>query len=76
MIWESEYWKKPLLRLANKFTEWQTPRIWDEKDLVGLEKDLFIAFYSIRKLIDARKLSDTVAGMIIPVSVYPNKVKM
>ena len=75
MIWQSIYWKKPLLRLANKLTKWQAPQIWDEPDLVGLEKDLFIAFYSIRKLIDAKKLTDATAGMMVNVSIYPDKGK-
>lgn len=73
MIWESVYWKKPLLQLANKLTKWQAPQKWGHRDLVGLEKDLFIAFYSIRKLMDAKKLSGSTAEMMVNVSVYPNK---
>lgn len=75
MIWESHYWKEPLLLLADKLTQWQAPQEWEEEDLVGLEKDVFIAFYSIRKLIEARKLSDATAGMMVSNSAYPNKGK-
>lgn len=75
MIWESEYWKKPLLRLAGKLNRWSTPRVWTEQELVSIEKDVFIAFYSIRKLIDAKKLSDSTEAMMISVNMFPGKGK-
>lgn len=72
MIWESEYWKKPLLQLANKLFRWSNPREWTERELVDIEKDIFVAFYSIRKLMDAKKLSDSTEEMPINVNIYPN----
>ncbi len=75
MIWESSYWKKPLLRLAKKYSLWKSPREWTERELVSLEKDIFVAFYSIRKLMDAWKLSDSALEMTVNVSVYQNKGK-
>lgn len=75
MIWESQYWKEPLLLLADKLNQLKTPQTWDEEDFVDIEKDIFIAFYSIRKLIDAKKLSDTTSEMLVSVSLYHNKGK-
>lgn len=73
MIWESEHWKEPLLRLASKLVRWGKPREWTERELVRIEKDIFVAFYSIRKLMDAKKLSDSTEIMPVNVSIYPSK---
>jgi hypothetical protein len=75
MIWESEHWKKPLLRLASKLVRWRNPREWTERELVSIEKDIFVAFYSIRKLMDAKKLSDATEVMPVNVTIYPSKGK-
>lgn len=75
MIWDSQYWKEPLLHLADKLVQWRGPRAWTEQDLVDIEKDVFVAFYSIRKLIEAKKISDSTAKMAVNVGLYPNKGK-
>jgi hypothetical protein len=75
MIWESEHWKKPLLHLASKLVRWRKPREWTERELVSIEKDIFVAFYSIRKLMDAKKLSDGTETMPVNVSIYLSKDK-
>ncbi len=75
MIWESEDWKRPLLRLASKLARWSTPREWTERELASLEKDIFIAFYSIRKLMEAKKLSNATEVMPLNVAMYPSKHK-
>jgi hypothetical protein len=75
MIWESDHWKMPLLRLASKLARWSIPREWTERELVSIEKDIFIAFYSIRKLMDAKKLSDATELMPLNVAIYPTKHK-
>lgn len=60
MIWESSYWKKPLLRASTKITELsQTPNPSDD-DLGNLEYLAMNGFYAIRKLLEAEtKLSRT-----------------
>jgi hypothetical protein len=75
MIWESEYWKEPLLKLASKLVRWKKPREWTERELVSIEKDVFVALYSIRKLMDAKKLSNATEVMSVSVSIYPSEGK-
>lgn len=75
MIWESEYWKKPLLRLANKIKQWSKQSELTERDLIRIEREIFIAFYSIRKLMEAKKLSDSTEIMPVPVTIHLNKGK-
>jgi hypothetical protein len=52
MIWESCYWKEPLLEMAGRLRALKAGRHrLTEKRLVELERDIFIGFYSIRKLL-------------------------
>ena len=75
MIWESYYWKEPLLKLASKITRWQREKNWSERILVNIEREIFIAFYSIRKLMEAHKLSDSTETLKINVYSYTNRGK-
>jgi len=52
MIWESYYWKTPLLRMARRLRALKTAGELSEKQLVQIERDIFIGFYSIRKLFE------------------------
>jgi|CXWL01.1.fsa_nt_gi hypothetical protein len=58
MIWESHFWKEDLVRLARQLQKRRKQRRWPERSLAKLEKEVFIGFYGIRKLLEARKLSD------------------
>ena len=60
MIHESCFWKEPLLESALRFKEYCSYSEIDEETYVKIEKDIFIGFYSIRKLIDTEtKVTDT-----------------
>jgi len=71
MIWESGYWKDDLLRVAARLRRRQQQRRWPQVSLANVEKDLFLGFYAVRKLIDAGKLSDSTVAMTIAVAVHP-----
>jgi len=75
MIWESGYWKKPLVKLADKITRWQRQKKWTEQILVNIEREFFLAFYSIRKLMEAKKLTDKTRNLKVLMKYYPNKGK-
>lgn len=60
MILESSYWKNDLLKLADKLQHRIIQKRWGGKNIFALEKDLFIGFYAIRKLIESQKISDSV----------------
>jgi hypothetical protein len=70
MIWESTYWKEELFRQAEKLKKCQHQRRWSERSLARLEKIVMIGFYSIRKLVEAKLLSDAIRQMRLPVVKY------
>ncbi|NQT51687.1 hypothetical protein HQ576_06545 [bacterium] len=71
MIWDSAPWKTELLRIAVRFRKRLRQRRWPEQSLVCVEKDVLIAFYVIRKLIEARsKLSTSTASDMLELKAY------
>ncbi len=71
MIWESAYWKVELFRHARRIRRRQSVKKWVERSTAGLEKDLMIGFYSIRKLIEAHKVSDEIRDRPLHLRGYP-----
>lgn len=61
MIHVSSYWKDDLLKLACRLERRLIQTRWGEKNLYTVEKEIFMGFYSIRKLIESKKISDSVA---------------
>lgn len=60
MIYESRYWKEPLLRAATWLERLCLEDEHEERDLVQVERELFLGFYAIRKLLDTFKVSQSV----------------
>lgn len=54
---ESYYWKEDLLKYSKKFKPVLKPSRWSERVQVNFEKDVTVAFFMIRKLMESRKLS-------------------
>jgi len=57
VIHESCYWKAPLLRAANWLEHLRIEESTVERSLVRAERELFVGFYAIRKLLETFKLS-------------------
>lgn len=79
MIFESSYWKDDLLKLAKKLELRLIQKRWTEKSFFAVEKELFLGFYSIRKLIESLKVSESVAGKLYRIYEYPkinNSIKI
>ena len=72
MIWESSYWKEGLLRHAGSIARRRTLKRWTDRSVAALEKDMMIGFYSIRKLIEAHKVSDEIRDRSISLQAYPS----
>ena len=64
MIFESSYWKDELLRAASFLREKQSQKQWRGESYAKVEQKVMISFYSIRKLMDARKLA--ICGSVLP----------
>ncbi|MGO4998302.1 hypothetical protein [Oceanisphaera sp. W20_SRM_FM3] len=72
MIWESSCWKEPLLESAFRLEKFSTSTEVDEAEFVEVEKDVFIGFYAIRKLMDTAKISDSTKNIDIALGCFPN----
>ena len=58
MIWESGYWKDPLLKSADYLRRVRLTDKTTERTFVRIEKEVLMGFYSVRKLLDTYKVSD------------------
>lgn len=75
MIWESSYWKEDLLRTASFLRDFGATDDWNERTQVRLEKEVMGAAYSIRKLKDAKKLSEEVLKVQAHAERFPSTGK-
>ncbi len=77
MIWESCYWKDPLIEMASRFVTLKNVDEITEDQIVQIEKDVFIGFYTIRKLIESiTKLTDKARNLTVEVTWFPNVKKV
>ncbi|MDD1965885.1 hypothetical protein NPS29_11185 [Pseudomonas putida] len=73
MVWESENWKLPLLKLAKRLAALKGSRELSEDQLAQIERDIFIGFYSVRRLTETpTKVTDQTRAMLLAVSKFPN----
>src|SRR5688500_12765511 len=75
MIHESSYWKNDLLRKAKSLGRRLTQRRWPDATFAQVEQTVMLGFYSIRKLIEATKLADSISTQQVPLIAYPAKGK-
>lgn len=65
MIADSWPWKAEIARRALRLRQRTRQRRWHERSFVGVEKDLFLSAYAVRKLVEAGKLSDELESTVI-----------
>jgi hypothetical protein len=71
MINESHYWKTPLLRAATWLERLRLTDANEERALVRVERELFVGFYAIRKLLETFKVSPETRTMEFPLQWSP-----
>jgi len=76
VIWESYHWKEPLLQSASWLRRVRLGPGTRESTLVRIEKELFIGFYTIRKLLDTLKVSDSTKGQSYNLEFSPNRKRV
>ena len=64
-------WKRELLRIADRLEKRPIQRRWTEHTYFMIERDIMIAAFAIRKLIDAHKLSDEITRRELVVIQHP-----
>lgn len=73
MIWDSWPWKRKLARQAILLHKRKNQKRWTEVSSASVEQEIFLAAYSIRKLLDANKLSDEIESSKLQALAYePN----
>lgn len=73
MIWESWYWKEPLVEAAGRFRSLKGVEDPSEDQLVQIEKDILIGFYSVRKLFETpAKITDATKSKRLELACYPS----
>jgi hypothetical protein len=70
MISESYYWKRELLRIAARLRKRLTQTRWPEASLSSVEMNLMVGFYAIRKLAEAKKISDDIVAKQFSLRAY------
>lgn len=76
LIYGSSFWKDDLLKLAKKLELRLAQKRWTEKSYFAVEKEIFLGFYSIRKLIESRKVSDSIADKTFKIHEFPKNNKI
>ena len=72
MIWESHPWRDELERIADRFDSWREDcNDEDEQTSFEQERDVFLSAFILRKLIDAKKLPNSLVAATIDVDAYP-----
>ena len=73
MIWESWYWKQPLLEVADRLESFKASQDLSEDQVAQVERDIFIGFYSVRKLFEApTKITDKTRSLSLILQKHPN----
>jgi hypothetical protein len=67
MIYDSIPWRQELGRIARRLERKSRQVHWTERSSFRIEKDLMMAGFSIRRLLEARKLADSLAAKQVPV---------
>jgi len=71
MIYESVYWKEPLLGAAKWLRSVRISERTRESTFVRIEKEVFVGFYSIRKLLDTLHISDSTKKVKYELTWFP-----
>jgi hypothetical protein len=62
MISDPYPWREELLRVADRLEKRKAQRRWTERTMFLIERDIMLSAYSIRKLNEAKRISDRLRG--------------
>lgn len=71
VISDSIPWRVELARIASRLERKSRQESWSDRSNFRTEKDLLLAGFAIRRLTEARKLSDSLVAAQVPVLRYP-----
>lgn len=62
MISDPYPWREELLRVADRIEKRKAQRRWTERTMFLVERDIMVSVYAIRKLNEAKRISDRLRG--------------
>ncbi len=75
MVTDSMYWKSHLLRQSSLLKKCMVQKRWGDASFMKCELAIMVSFYAIRKLIEAKKLTDRVTREPVSVRYYSSTGK-
>jgi hypothetical protein len=73
MIEEHSYWRADLIKFGERLKRRYGKLRWSKRTLYEIEKEVFLAAYIIRKLIESGKVDRAVTGLNYRIKQYPIK---
>ena len=70
MISEPKWWRQDLLRVGRRLEGRYRQRRWVGRSLQAFEKEIFLGFFIVRKLIESRKVAEGLTHRNVPVTAY------
>jgi len=74
MIKDPSYWRRDITRTAEQLERRQLQKRWNKISFSRTEQSVMIAFYGIRKILEARKASPKVLDATVRIMEYPSKL--
>jgi hypothetical protein len=71
VIEQQLYWRRDLLNFAERLEKRYRQKNWSDRTRYNIEKEIFLSFYIVRKLIESRKINRSVSGSHHSVFWYP-----
>jgi uncharacterized membrane protein len=71
VIEQDSYWRQDLLKFAERLEKRYRQKKWSDRTRYNIEKEIFLSFYIIRKLIESRRIRGSVASSRHTVMWYP-----
>jgi len=71
VIEQDTYWRRDLLKFGERLEKRYRQRKWSARTLYNIEKQVFLSFYIIRKLIESGKADPGVSGFNCAIMKYP-----
>ena len=75
MIFECQYWRKELRRLAGDLRKRKDQRRWSGRSEARVEQQIMVGFYMVRKLIEANVLRDELQASSFGIKSFAFKAK-
>src|ERR1035438_8115896 len=75
MIWQSWYWKKDLIEIADKLEKRVNQKKWFDSSNANAEKEIMISSFMVRKLFESQKIDDSLQNNTIKIIKYGSNGK-